>query len=218
MAAASWEEEQSTGRFLEQLASVEAELATAEERHLEAVAAAEAALAKARVLLGYARDREQAYATASRGIVQGVSRPSVRRFLLATQGYLGEAQQAEAAAIAQEQTALDLVNSARTAQQNELVELRSRRAALLARERRRVPQGVDIAAIDQMIEDIPALQPSASVGRECQRCAEPVPRGRKRFCSRECLLLYQEENGHLEHAKRSAYYDYSTDDPEEERW
>lgn len=218
MTAASWEEEESTGRFPEQLAGVEAELAAAQHRHLEAVAAAEAALAKARVLLGYARDREQAYTAASTGIVHGVSRPSVRTFLLATQGYLREAQQSEAAAIEMEQTASNLVNAAGLAQQGELADLRSRRAAILARERRRVPQGVDIAAIDQMIEDIPALQPSASVGRECQRCAEPVPRGRKRFCSRECLLLYHEENGHLEHAKRSAYYDYSTDDPEEERW
>jgi hypothetical protein len=101
-----------------------------------------------------------------------------------------------------------------------LAELRCQRVALL-----KVPSAVGSRgpqpggdAIDDVWDDLPTSHGSASPGRECQRCGEAVPRGRKRFCSRECCQLYMEENGSLENPRRSRFYDYGSHDPEDERW
>jgi hypothetical protein len=204
--------------FLEQLATLEEEFRSAAERHVGLVAAAEAELAAARLHVELAQDRIKAYRDAGSGVVHGVSLPSMRTYLRVVEGFLAQARSDEQEAMSLSEEKAKQLAVVRSAIDEELERLRLARRKLLWDERHRIPNNVDIAAIDQLIDALPALQPEASAGRECQRCAEPVPRGRKRFCSSECRLLYMEENGHLEHAKRSRHYDYGTDDPEDDRW
>jgi endogenous inhibitor of DNA gyrase (YacG/DUF329 family) len=67
-------------------------------------------------------------------------------------------------------------------------------------------------------DDLPPLQGAAALARECQRCGRDVPRGRKRFCSRDCHQLYLESHGATDGTRAHQNYDYGTYDPEEERW
>jgi len=121
---------------------------------------------------------------------------------------------AEAALLAER---LDMLRQERD---QRLAELRQQRVALLkARSSAPPARPPNVrTSVEDVWDDLPAMHGAASPGRECQRCGEPVPRGRKRFCSRECCRLYLEENGSLENPKRSRFYDYGSHDPEDERW
>jgi N-formylglutamate amidohydrolase len=207
-----------SSRFLEQVATLEEEFRAVAERHVGLIAAAEAELAAAKLRVEFAQDLIKAYRDAGSGVVYGVSLPSMRTYLRVVEGFLAQARSDEQEAVSLSEAKAKQLAMVRSALDEELERLRLARRKLLWDERHRMPNNVDIAAIDQLIDALPALRLEASAGRECQRCAEPVPRGRKRFCSSECRLLYMEENGHLEHAKRSRHYDYGTDDPEDDRW
>jgi hypothetical protein len=101
-----------------------------------------------------------------------------------------------------------------------LTELRDQRVALLKSHSgaaAQVPSSVR-TPIEEIWDDLPVMHGAASPGRDCQRCGEPVRPGRKRFCSRECCRLYMAANGSLENPKRSRFYDYGSDDLEDERW
>ncbi|MBY0488774.1 MAG: hypothetical protein K2R93_02925 [Gemmatimonadaceae bacterium] len=205
-------------RFLERLTTIETQLRDAEQSHVRTIATTESELIAAKLQLDHARERVRAYKEVVGLPSYGRRAPSLVAYMRLTEELLEHALAFERESAEKYEIKAKQAEIAHSVHDASLKLLRLARQRILREERNRLPRGADLVAIDDLIDALPPLQPSATAGRECQRCAEPVPRGRKRFCSTECRLLYLEENGHPEHGKRSRYYDYGTDDPEDERW